>query len=467
MRRTLFIRFVILSLIFSLALPVPALALNPTERQEINQAAVEIASLMQNIMHNYKGDITVQELYEAALRGIADALDDHSRYVSLGDLAAFERNYLGSAMVFGISYFLNEDGRVEIESVIPRSPAADAGMESGDVILRIDNVDWDASNFSLIASRLTSPELLRAAFELESGRSIELAKAQIDLPTVQAMPASARIPGAPEHVGYILIERFSLVTPTEMSAAIADFAARNITHVILDLRYNPGGDRDAVTDISRMLVPEGIVYTTVDRSGRSQSVRSHLGSSPFVDMVVLTNSGTASASELLALALSESGAATLVGQQTFGKGSVQTIFPLQRGDYFVFTTMEYFGRLGTRINNIGVEPNISVDLPVYLGGEIELDADNSSHRMPDVRRLLSYIGHEVGQGGNYLDPQTRTSIELIQQFHGLEPDGVIDTDTAALLDSLLHRALRRDDDAILAAGFAALMGSYSQLPPKQ
>jgi len=175
-------------------------------------------------------------------------------------------------------------------------------------------------------------------------------------------------------------------------------------------------------------------------------------------MVVLTNSATASASELLALALSESEAATVVGQRTFGKGSIQTIFPLMRGDYFIFTTMEYFGRNGTPINNIGVAPDVEVNIPVYLEGEVVLDDNNSSYRMIYVKRLLQHLGYPVGSMDRYFDTITRMSIEQIQGSHGLTPDGVIDSSTAFLLDTLLHRELIRDD-VILLQGFDILMGT--------
>ncbi|MCL2616323.1 MAG: S41 family peptidase [Defluviitaleaceae bacterium] len=460
MRKIVLARLSALALVVSLAVPVPVQALSVEDRREITRAAAEIAAVMQNIIENYKGDITVQELYEAALEGISGALDEHSRYVSIADLAAFQRT-MGSDMMFGISYFLNTDGRVEIESVMPGSPAQDAGIQRGDIITRVDGLDWYTGNFNTIAGRLAYPGLTRATFQvLREGdkQDVAITKAQVDLPTVLAVPASERVAGAPDHIGYILVERFTLGTPAEMSAAIGDFQSRGITHIILDLRYNPGGDRDSVTDISRMLVPDGVVYTTLDRRGRELAVRSGLAATPFAETVILTNGRTASASELLALAMREAGAATLVGTRTYGKGSIQTIFPLMRGDYFIFTTMEYFGRNGTRINNIGVAPDITVNIPAYLGGAIELDATGSSPRVPDVKRLLQHIGHTSGPIGDYLCAITRASIEELQEFHGLEPSGNIDEDTAHMLDVILRRELFRED-AILEAGLQSLIGN--------
>ena len=460
MKRIL-IRFAILALVFSFVLPANALASTPNDRREINRAAVELAAVMQNIVDNYMGDITVQELYEAALHGMASAMDNHSRYISPQDLASFESAHFGSSIAFGITYSLNSEGRIVIESVVPGSPAALAGIMRGDIIARVDGVDLDANNYELIFKRLTSPELQRARFEIYTDgetRSIYLTKARIDISTVYAGPASSHIPDAPDFVGYLIIERFSLGTADEVSDAIADFHRLGITHLILDLRYNPGGDRDSVTNISRMLVPEGIIYTTVDRRGRGRPVYSRLNDVPFERIVVLTNSATASASELLASALRESEAATIVGQRTFGKGSIQTIFPLMRGDYFIFTTMEYFGRNGTPINNIGVGPDIEVDIPVYLDGEVILDDTNSSHRIVYVKRLLQFLGYPIGSMDTYYDAVTRMSVVQLQQSFGLDADGIINDDTSALLDALLHRELR-NNDVILMQGFNILMGT--------
>ena len=458
-----FARFAVLALVLSFALPSPALASTPNDRREINRAAVEIAAVMQNIMDNYMGDITVQELYEAALHGIASVLDENSRYFSLDDVTYLENTYFGLTMAFGITYFLNSDGRIEVESVAPGSSAADAGISRGDIITRIDGVDVDYSNYEFIFARLANPELKSATFDIYSGgatRRVTLTKGLIELATVHAELASEFISGAPDYVGYILISSFTLNTAHEMSGALADFRRRGITHLILDLRYNPGGDRDAVTEISRMLVPEGVIFTTVDRRGRGRPVHSRLRNTPFAQMVVLTNGASASASELLALALSESGAATIVGQRTFGKGSIQTIFPLMRGDYFIFTTMEYFGRNGTRISSIGVAPDVEVNIPVYLSSQVLLDGNNSSHRMLDVKRLLQFLGYPIGPMDTFYDETTRMSIVQIQQSHGLTPNGELNTDTVLTLDLLLHRQLRRDD-IILQQGFEVLMGSHS------
>ena len=448
-------RLVALILIAGLALPAPVMALTPQERQEINRAAIEIASVMQNILENYMGDITIQEMYEAALHGISTVLDENSRYISLADLASFRRDYLQNDLMFGISYFLNNDGRVQIENVITASPAYIGGLRQGEIIWRIDGVDWDSGNFSVIASRLSCPTLTSATFEVRcnyKSRSLSLTKAQVDLPTVYAVPASDLIYDAPDHIGYILISHFSFGTAREMSSAIADFTNRGITHLILDLRYNPGGDREAVTDVSRMLVPRGAIYTTINNRGHSRTVYSRLYNTPFAQMVVLANCKTASAAELLAMSLKESEAATIVGLRTFGKGSIQTLFPLLRGDYFAFTTMKYVGPKGTRINNIGVAPNIPVNVPAYLVEAINLDENNSSYRIPNLKHLLTHLGFPTGYNNTYFDQITRQSIIQIQEYYDLNPTGFIDSDTANLLDALLRIELRYND-LILAKAF--------------
>ncbi|MCL2617846.1 MAG: hypothetical protein FWD98_02210, partial [Defluviitaleaceae bacterium] len=132
-------------MIFSMPTGVQGAA---AERAEINRAAVDIASVMQNIMTNYKGDITVQELYEAALSGIAAALDEHSRYISAADLTTFRQTQEGSSLAFGLVFSLDEGGRVVVRDVADGSPAYNAGISPHSVITRVDGVDLTAENYT-------------------------------------------------------------------------------------------------------------------------------------------------------------------------------------------------------------------------------------------------------------------------------------------------------------------------------
>ncbi|MCL2618862.1 MAG: S41 family peptidase, partial [Defluviitaleaceae bacterium] len=351
-------------------------------------------------------------------------------------------------------FLLDEGGRVVVRDIAAGSPADNAGISPGSIITRVDSVDLTAENYTDIFARLRSPELLRATFDVYLNgetRRIPLTKAHFDDPTVRAVSVSEIVQGAPDHIGYIHIQRFARNTAPQVYAAIEGFLESGVTHVILDLRYNPGGDRDSVNDVARMLVPQGIIYSTIDSRGSSRPVHSRLTATYFEHVAVLTNSRTASAAELLALAVSESGAGTIVGQRTFGKGSIQTIFPLTRGDYFIFTTMEYFGRNGTRINNIGVSPDIAAAIPDYLHGEALPDYDGTSDRIPYVKQLLDFLGYPVGTPDTYHDTTTRASIEQIQSYHGITPSGLVDTTTAFLLDSLLRRELARNDIALRQA----------------
>lgn len=439
------------ALIVSLARPV--WALSPAEQREISRAAVEIAGMMQNIMENYMGrnELSVSQLYEAAMEGMASMLDSHSRYISPNHVAEFELDYFGNVFAFGISLIINADGLAEVSRVVPASPAQESGISRGDIVLSVNGEEINRENFLKILELLSSSELMTGNFVVlgtEGRREFAMTKSLFAPRTVLAKPAAELVPGTPPYVGYILIEHFGTHTAREMSQAIRELQNRGITRLILDLRYNPGGDRDAVTDIARMLVPEGVIYTMVDSQGRVEVERSRLARPPFAPMVVLTNGHSASAAELLAMAMGESGAATIVGQQTYGKGSVQTIFPLSRGDFFIFTTMEYFGRNGTRVSEVGVQPDIEVSVPEYLSTSLSITRGHRSQEMPQVKRLLRHLGYSSGAFNNYFDEQTQAIILHIQERYGLNPSGNIDQNTVMMLNLLLHSSLRHNDIAL-------------------
>jgi carboxyl-terminal processing protease len=145
-----------------------------------------------------------------------------------------------------------------------------------------------------------------------------------------------------------------------MRAAFTQMRREGVTGLILDLRGNTGGYLDVTLEICRMLVPRGIILQTVGAAGRTRTFSSHLNAPPFGTMVVLTDRYTASAAEVIASALQDSGAAIVVGERTYGKGVIQSFFVNPSGGALRLTTEEYFTRNGNAINNVGITPDVEV-----------------------------------------------------------------------------------------------------------
>ena len=428
--------------------------ITPAQQQEIHQASSEIASMMQTILQSYMGEISVQQLYEAAMAGMASALDQHSNHIPTAQAQQLFMDYAGFIHGFGMSLIINNDGRAEVSRVMPNSPAQDAGLVLGDVLVSVDGVELSRDTFLEVFGRLSSPAFSSGSFEVESAsgrRGVAMAKALIPQSTVLAKLANELLPGAAPNIGYILIESFGMNTDLEMAAAIRELQRRGATRLVLDMRHNPGGDIDVVTNIAQMIVPAGVIFSMVDNAGRASVAHSRLARTPFSEYVVLLNAQSASAAELLALALRDSGAAQVVGQQSFGKGSVQALLQLPRGDLFTLTVAEYFGRNGTPVSDIGVIPDVETHTPRFVPSGTRVAPGHNSREMPNVKSILARLGYPTGPQDINFDMQTHSSILYIQYRYGLEPSGNIDADTAMILNLLLASSLSRSDDALQQA----------------
>jgi len=338
---------------------------NITNRGEAQAAGQQLAHVVEVIMTQRSGsDITVNALMEAGLRGMTDVLDQHSTYMNAVELARFANAMTGRLFGIGVEMAAREDGSAIISRVFPHSPAHAAGVRSGDVIMYINRQSVAGMSLDAITARIVDPANQRVHIIAGRGGQIHafnIAKAEIRSPTVivERMPG---IRGLGDLSGFrhVHITSVSLTTGDDVQRALNQMQREGVRGIVLDLRGNTGGYLNVTIDIGRQLVPQGIILQTIDRSGSRRIYSSSLGQVPFNNVVVLVDRYTASAAEVLASALQDSGAAVVIGENTFGKGLVQSVYSLRNGGAMVLTTEEYFRRDGRRINGVGVVPCISV-----------------------------------------------------------------------------------------------------------
>ena len=352
---------------FSTGLSVEAAS--PRISAEADLAGYNLAAVIELIVTEYKGGpISVNDLVEAALRGMAEELDQFSTYLSVEELAQLTGALDGRLVGIGVGMLLRQDGLIEITRIFPHSPALYAGMMAGDILVSVDGHMLAGLHVDEVAALITNPANERVYIVVRRGNSyhnFDILKGEVRSPTVildrlEGMNEAAGLSGL-DYFRYMQINSVSLTTSNDVRQAIADMQADGVRGIVLDLRGNSGGYLEVTIDIARQLVPQGVILQTVNQAGRRRTYSSALQEVPFEYIVVLVNRFTASAAEVIASALQDSGAAVVIGETTFGKGLVQSVYQLWTGGALRITTEEYFRRSGGSINDVGVVPCIVVE----------------------------------------------------------------------------------------------------------
>jgi len=411
---------------------MPAKAAETGEQEKVGQAAQTIYEVMNLISELYiGGDVTADEMFDAAVGAISKLLDPYSQYMSERDLYRLRQPLMNQFYGIGVSVFTNGDGRAEIGKVLRETPAEAAGLMKGDIIAFVDGTDVTGMQVDEIVAMITGESAAKVKIEIYRGlekKTFNITKSNIKLQTVYVEEFDSLIPEITEktpELGYIHMETVGEGTAADMRKAIGDMKGRGVTGIVLDLRGNGGGYLEVIMDICRQMVPKGPIVYTIDKSKKRVMHGSELEETPFENVVVLVDGDTASAAEVLATALQDSGAA-VVGEKTYGKGVVQTLFSFPEGGLKI-TTEEYLRRSGAAINNIGIAPDVAIEPPAAAGG-------GEGGELVKVKKILEYIGYETGGMDESYDEITRESVKKHQKSRNLEATGELDEKTIGSLN---------------------------------
>ena len=351
------------------------------------------AEIFDKIKQDYVEPISDEELLNNAIKGMLSGLDPHSVYLDASGYENLQVDTEGQFGGLGIEIVV-EDGRLKVVSPIDDTPASRAGMLSGDLITQIDG------HKTAGMTQAETIELMRGKpgtkVKLKVLRKGEKAPLDITLKRAIINIASVRSELLENDYGYIRIAQFQRETGLSLRKSIAKLkraSDRNLKGVVLDLRNNPGGILGGAIDVSNSFLSAGGIVST---KGRDANVRnSYDASAPDLlentPIVVLVNGGTASAAEIVAGALQDHDRAVIMGTRTFGKGSVQTIFPLNDSAAVKFTTARYYTPNDRSIQATGIAPDIVVEQSIELSGV----ASGRSVREAD---LPGHLENEAGQG---------------------------------------------------------------------
>ncbi|MDX2037022.1 MAG: S41 family peptidase [Isosphaeraceae bacterium] len=312
---------------------------------------------VEQVQANYVRPVERKKLLESALRGMLSDLDPHSAFIDTTQWKAFRKKIDGRFGGLGITVGLDQrSNRLRVVAPMVGTPAYDAGIVAGDIILDIDGISTEGMTadkaVEVLQGRPGTPVKLRVAHEgISKPEVITLHRAIIQVPSVlgDARKADDRpdfMLDKDKKIGYVRITDFIQSTAQDVAAALRELEAGGVKGLILDLRDDPGGLLSAAVEISDMFVPKGQIVSTKGRNQADKVYESQDDGSIFekIPMVVLVNDHSASASEIVAAALQDHGRALVVGQRSFGKGSVQNILDLEDGNSVLKLTVATYWR---------------------------------------------------------------------------------------------------------------------------
>ena len=374
-------------------------------------------SVFERIKTSYVEKPDDSKLMEGAINGMISALDPHSRYMNEKGWSDMQETTHGEFGGLGIEVTM-EDGLVKVVTPIDDTPAAKAGMLSGDVITQIDDEQIQGMTLEQAVSRMKGPANSKIRLKVARKGAATPIDVAIVREIIRVRPVRYRTDSG--DIGYIRITRFNEQTTDGLKKAIASIAkeipADKLAGYVIDLRNNPGGLLDQAVSVSSAFMNRGEVVSTRGRTAEETQRFTARGGdiTKGKPLVVLINGGSASASEIVAGALRDHKRATLIGTRTFGKGSVQTIIPLGSGNgALALTTARYFTPSGRSIQAQGIAPDVEVlqDVPDELKNRSELKGEAS------MRGHLAADGAEQAGSQAWVPPNEKDDKALNAAFN--------------------------------------------------
>lgn len=305
-----------------------------------------------------------------AIEGMLASLDDtYAAYFDPKAFKAFQSDATGEFFGIGVTIGLSKDAQPQVGSVFEGTPAAKAGLKAGDIFASIDGVSkpkWDLED---VVNRVRGPIGTKVTLLIKRNGGAPF-KVMVTRDRVTVPNVSKKMYG---QVGYVALMSFNEHSADDLRAAIQEFDKKGAKGYILDLRGNPGGLLSSAVDVSSLFIEDGVIVRIDERGKPEVEERATGGAITKKPLVVLVDSHSASASEIVAGALQDYGRAVIVGDQSFGKGSVQTVLNLMNGGGMKLTTAHYLTPKKQVINGHGVTPNVLVKMELKLRGDDKKD----------------------------------------------------------------------------------------------
>lgn len=323
------------------------------------------------IEDSYVDKVSKKKLFEGAIRGMVESLNDpHSAYLNREDFKNFQEETKGEFFGVGI-WVAKENNHILVVSVIEDTPAEKAGIKSNDVIVKVDGKEVKGLSIEAVTARIKGPKGTKVVLSIkrknvEEELKFKVTRDKIVIPNIKAELLE-------DQAGYIKINNFNQNTSKETKQEFNRLKKKGAQGIILDLRHNPGGLFEESIDISSIFLRDKVVVSTIDREGNKDVYKSRGKGDEKIPLVVLINKGSASSSEIVAGAIKDNKRGVLVGEKSFGKGSVQSLQPLGKEGAILITIQKYLTPSGKSIHKKGVMPDVEVEMEADSKEDIQLE----------------------------------------------------------------------------------------------
>ena len=333
----------------------------------------KIDTILKYLDAYYDGEVDEQMIEDSIADGILSGIGDkYAKYYSKEEFDRMMEDSSGEYSGVGISVVMDDDGQIVVYKVFPGTPAEEAGVHATDIIVEADGVR-DFEDLDDLVAIVRGEE--GTTVDLVFKRGDEEYSATLERKTI--ITPSVEIRMLENNIGYLSISSFDKATVSQFNDALKALEDEGMEALIIDVRDNPGGDYDAVVAMADRVLPEGTIITTRDKDGNVKEEISDEENQVRVPMAVLINENTASASELFSGAIQDYHLGYIVGETSYGKGVVQSIFRLNDGSGMKFTTEKYYTPSGRCVDGEGVIPDYEVEIPLeaYEDGVITDEED--------------------------------------------------------------------------------------------
>ncbi|HYK73960.1 MAG TPA: S41 family peptidase [Pseudoneobacillus sp.] len=428
------------------AAETPGLTSNGENLDKVEQA-------YELILQRYVEKVDQNQLVEGAIQGMLSTLDDpYSVYMNKETAAQF--NQALDSSFEGIGAEVSEtDGKIIIVSPFKNSPAEKAGIKPKDQILKVDGssvegLDLYEATLKIKGKKGTTVKLEILREGLKDPITVNIKRDEIPLETVHADVKKE----SGEKIGYIEITSFSENTANDFKKQLKNLEKEGIEGLVIDVRGNPGGLLSSVEEILKEFVTNDKPYVQIEtRDGEKKRYFSSLKKEKGYPVAVLVDKGSASASEILAGALKEAESYPLIGETTFGKGTVQQAVPMGDGSNIKLTLFKWLTPDGNWIHKQGVKPDIEVKQteiyqahPLQVEKPLELDMNNE--QVKNAQLILKGLGYSPGRTDGYYNNRTELSVKAFQRQNDLSVTGKIDKKTAAALEAEVVKEVRNEEN---------------------
>lgn len=415
----------------------------------------KVAQAYSLISSKYVEEVESEKLIEGAIQGMLSTLDDpYSVYMDKETAKQFNQTLESSFEGIGAEVS-TVDGKIVIVSPFKDSPAEKAGLKPNDEIVKVDGESIEGLDLYEATLKIRGKKGTYVTLEINRPNLKEPLTVKVkrdEIPQITVRSDLKKHNG--KEIGYLEVTSFSEETAKEFKLELLALEEQGIDGLILDVRGNPGGLLSSVEEILREFVTnKHPLYQIEYRNGEKKRYFSTLEKGKKYPVAVLIDKGSASASEILAGAMKEASGYELVGEKTFGKGTVQQAVPMADGSNIKLTLFKWLTPDGNWIHNKGIEPTVAVQQPeVFNTHPIQIDEplkmDMNSQQVKNAQEILDGIGLAPGRKDGYYSHETEMAVKAFQRRQGMEATGEIDSETASALEEEARKEMKKEENDI-------------------